>query len=278
MTVKKSVRQTFDLTGKVGIVTGGAGLLGEKHADVIAEFGGLPVLLDIADDAGRETANRVSAEYGISCEYVHCDITDESRVLEAKNDILGLHGRIDILINNAAVNPKMEGASGDIQSRLESLSIHQWNRELAVGLTGAMLCSKHFGVEIARHGGAILNVSSDLGIVAPDQRLYRKQGVSDRSQPVKPITYSVIKHGLLGLTKYLATYWAEKAVRVNSISPGGVFNQQDPEFVDRLTRLIPLRRMAEVDEYKAAVLFLISEASSYMTGANLVVDGGRTCW
>ena len=124
----------------------------------------------------------------------------------------------------------------------------------------------------------ILNISSDLGIIGPDQRIYKKEGLSDHEQPVKPVTYSVIKHGLIGLTKYLATYWPDNGVRVNSISPGGIYTNQNPEFIQKLTNLIPLGRMAHEDEYKASIIFLVSDASSYMTGSNLVIDGGRSCW
>jgi NAD(P)-dependent dehydrogenase (short-subunit alcohol dehydrogenase family) len=132
---------------------------------------------------------------------------------------------------------------------------------------------------MARHGrGVIVNVASDLALIAPDQRLYRKSGLPDERQPVKPVTYSVVKSGLIGLTRYLATYWAASGVRVNAISPGGIYTDQPEEFVLRLANLIPLGRMARVDEYEGAILFLCSDASSYMTGANLVVDGGRTCW
>jgi NAD(P)-dependent dehydrogenase (short-subunit alcohol dehydrogenase family) len=130
-----------------------------------------------------------------------------------------------------------------------------------------------------RGAGVILNIASDLGVIAPDQRLYRRDDATfEAEQPVKPVTYSVIKHGLVGLTKYLATYWAERGVRVNALSPGGVYTSQDPVFVDRLVALIPMGRMAKVTEYRAAVQFLCSDASRYMTGQNIVVDGGRSVW
>ena len=150
---------------------------------------------------------------------------------------------------------------------------------LAVGLTGAFLCSQVFGTWMAGNGGGvILNIASDLSVIAPDQRLYRKDGLPEAEQPVKPVTYSVIKTGLIGLTRYLATYWAEQGVRVNALSPGGVYVGQPPEFVARLAALIPLGRMAERDEYTAAVQFLCSDASRYMTGQNIVMDGGRSAW
>jgi NAD(P)-dependent dehydrogenase (short-subunit alcohol dehydrogenase family) len=132
---------------------------------------------------------------------------------------------------------------------------------------------------MARRGrGVIVNVASDLALIAPDQRLYRREGLPEDQQPVKPVTYSVVKTGLIGLTRYLATYWADCGVRANAISPGGVYNGQPDDFVVRLSSLIPLRRMARTDEYQAAIVFLCSDASSYMTGSNLVIDGGRTCW
>ena len=150
---------------------------------------------------------------------------------------------------------------------------------MRISLTGAFLCSQVFGCAMADRGsGVILNISSDLGIIAPDQRIYRQDDVAEEMQPAKPVTYSVAKHGIIGLTKFLATYWADAGIRVNAICPGGVYNGQPDEFVDKLTALIPMRRMADEDEYKAAVLFLISDASTYMTGSVLSIDGGRTCW
>jgi len=274
-----SVKQSFELNNRVAVITGGAGLLGQKHAEAIAEFGGIPILLDINEKAGIEKANRISHEYKVDCEFRLCDITDEEIILNVKNSLLSKFGKIDILINNAAIDPKIGNDSKANLSRFENFSINQWDLELAVGITGAMLCSKVFGAEMSRKGkGVILNISSDLGLIAPDQRLYKKEGQTETQQPVKPVTYSVIKHGLNGLTKYLSTYWADKGVRVNSISPGGVYINQSQEFLDKVTNLIPLGRMAHLDEYKAAIVFLVSDASSYMTGANLVIDGGRTCW
>ena len=217
-----SVKQSFDLKNKVAVITGGAGLLGEKHAEAIAEFGGIPILLDIDQKAGDKIAQRISDEYQVDCEFQFCDINNESQISNSRDLLLNKFGHIDILINNAAIDPKVEGKSEKNLSRLENFSIDQWNLELAVGLTGAMLCSKVFGVEMANKGkGVILNISSDLGIIAPDQRIYKKEGLIEEQQPVKPVTYSVIKHGLIGLTKYLATYWGGNGLRVNSISPGG---------------------------------------------------------
>jgi len=275
----KSVKQSFDLTGKVAVISGGAGLLGEKHAEAIAEFGGIPVLLDIDKKTGNEKAQRISKEYQVDCAFKLCDITDESQISSVQDSLLSKFGQIDILINNAAIDPKVEAKSDKDLSRLENFSIDQWNLEMAVGLTGAMLCSKVFGYEMAKKGkGVILNISSDLGIIAPDQRIYKKEGLPENEQPVKPVTYSVIKHGLIGLTKYLAIYWADKGVRCNALCPGGIYANQSDDFVKRLTDLIPLGRMANIDEYKAAVAFVVSDASSYMNGASIPIDGGRSIW
>jgi NAD(P)-dependent dehydrogenase (short-subunit alcohol dehydrogenase family) len=188
-------------------------------------------------------------------------------------------GRIDILINNAANDPKVKAGENVAWSRFENYNLDRWNEDIAVGLTGSFLCSQVIGNYMAEQNrGVMLNIASDLSIIAPDQRLYKKEGLKDNEQPVKPVTYSVVKHGIIGMTRYLATYWADKNIRVNSISPGGVYTDQPNDFVNNLAKLIPLGRMANLDEYKAAIVFICSDASSYMTGANLVIDGGRTCW
>ena len=275
----KSIKELFDLTGRTAVITGGAGLLGVKHAEAIASAGGTPVLVDIAGDAAQERARQISAQHGVAALGLACDITRPSDVQALMQRVLDATGRVDILVNNAANNPKAEAPAGENWSRLERFPLEQWQADVAVGLTGSFLCSQTFGTEMARRGkGVILNIASDLAIIAPDQRIYRRPGVSDDQQPVKPVSYSVVKTGLIGLTRYLATYWADKGVRVNAISMGGVYNHQADEFVQKLTELVPLGRMANVDEYQGAIAFLCSDASSYMTGSNLVVDGGRTIW
>lgn len=272
----------YDLTGRTALVTGAGGLLGRQHVAALSEAGARVVVTEISL-AQVEAAVTALKQSTPSADLIALalDVTSQDSVRAANEQLAGRGVTVDILVNNAAIDPKVTSSPGVMHSsRFEVFPVPQWQTEIAVGLTGAMLCAQEFGGQMARRGrGVILNIASDLGVIAPDQRLYRQPHVMrEEEQPVKPVTYSVIKHGLIGLTKYLATYWADHGVRVNAISPGGVFNNQDPAFVERLTRLIPMGRMADVEEYRAAVQFLCSDASSYMTGQNLVMDGGRSVW
>ncbi|ULK99252.1 SDR family oxidoreductase [Bradyrhizobium sp. I71] len=272
----------YDLTGRTALVTGAGGLLGRQHVAALSEAGARVVVTDVGL-AQAEAAVAALKQNTPSADLIALaiDVTSLDSVRAANEQLSGRGVSIDILVNNAAIDPKVTSTPGVMHSsRFEAFPVPQWQTEIAVGLTGAMLCAQVFGGAMAKRGrGVILNIASDLGVIAPDQRIYRQpQATREEEQPVKPVTYSVIKHGLIGLTKYLATYWADHGVRVNAISPGGVFNNQDPAFVERLTRLIPMARMADVDEYRAAVQFLCSDASSYMTGQNLVIDGGRSVW
>ena len=272
------IQSLFDLSGRVAIVTGGAGMLGYHHGTILAAAGANVILLDLARTSPWIRAEQLQAAHGTECLGLAADITSEESLFQVRDAILDKFGRIDILINNAANNPNVEAdPQGKQWSRLENFPLDVWNADIAVGLTGAFLCSRIFGTEMAKRSrGVIVNVSSDLGVIAPDQRLYRKDGIPEDQQPVKPVTYSVVKTGLIGLTRYLSTYWTAQQIRVNAISPGGVFAGQPQEFTSKLHQLIPMGRMANEDEYEGAILFLCSDASSYMTGHNLIVDGGRS--
>lgn len=272
----------FDLSGRNALITGAAGLLGREHAFALAETGSNLILTDLQIENLNNLKIEVESQFPkIQIHNFEMDVTQEKSVQSVLSTLRSKSLPLNILINNAAIDPKVSKNSDQLleQSRLENFSMESWNLQLAVGLTGSMICAKIFGSYMAENkSGVIVNIASDLSVMAPDQRLYKKPGLKDDLQPVKPVTYSVIKHGLIGLTKYLATYWADQGIRVNALSPGGVYNNHPEEFVAKLKNLIPMGRMAEKDEYRGCIQFLCSDASSYMTGQNLVVEGGRTAW
>ena len=253
-----------------------------EHAFALLECGATVILTDVSGQALQSARQVLSANY--SSEKIITRVMDVSQAMQVRDIAQDLSAEDllpSILINNAAIDPKVTDDNGVIEtSRLENFPLEQWNLQIAVGLTGAFLCSQVFGGEMARagDGGVILNISSDLSVFSPDQRIYRKGDLPDDLQPVKPVTYSVIKTGLIGLTRYLATYWADRGVRANALSPGGVYHGQGDQFVQRLSSLIPLGRMAYREEYRSAIQFLCSDASSYMTGQNIIIDGGRSVW
>ena len=276
------VLERYSLAGKTALITGSVGLLGVQHAAAILEVGGSVVITDLRESDLEHTKRHLSRDYDIKKIHLRpMDVTDKVNIENTLQSLTDEGLRVDILINNAAIDPKVDEKSGiEESSRLENFELEQWNLQLNVGLTGAFLCSQIFGTAMAfdGKGGVILNIASDLSVISPDQRLYRKDGLKSDLQPVKPVTYSVIKSGLVGLTKYLSTYWTEQGIRCNALSPGGIYNAQGKDFVDKLQALIPLGRMADVDEYRSTVQYLCSDASSYMNGQNIVVDGGRSVW
>jgi NAD(P)-dependent dehydrogenase (short-subunit alcohol dehydrogenase family) len=273
------MKNHFDITGRIAIITGGFGFIGPKHAEIIANYGGIPILVDLPEQEPEAKAKEMSETIGKTVVGYAADVTKPEQIKELLDWVLKKYGRVDILVNNAANNPKVEATGLIGWARFENFPMSIWDDDINVVLKGSFLCCQIIGSELARRkSGVILNVASDLAVNAPDQRLYEQDGLADDEQPVKPVTYSVAKTGLIGLTRYLSTYWAASGVRVNAISPGGVYNNQPEEFVHRLTQLIPMGRMADLDEWQGSVLFLVSDASSYITGINLVIDGGRSVW
>jgi NAD(P)-dependent dehydrogenase (short-subunit alcohol dehydrogenase family) len=267
----------FDLDGRAVVITGAGGLLGQEHALAVGRAGGVPVLLELSSDALARATRRLDAE-GISHLALEVDLTDEAQILTAADEVGRRFGAAWGLVNNVASNPPMgEAARG--ADRLQAFPIDQWEHDIRLGLTTSFLCARHFGQQMASAGGgSIVNVASDLALISPDQRMYASGLPEGALAPVKPVSYSVVKSALLGLTRYLATYWAPIPVRCNALVPGSVGGTQSPDLTRELTSRIPLARLATPDEYQGALIFLLSDASRYMTGANLVMDGGRTAW
>jgi len=274
------LEKLFRLDGKIIVITGATGLLGRKHAEAVACYGGTPILLDLSQQAVDDFSNELNEKYKVGSIGFAIDITNENAIENNVGQLIKKFGRIDGLVNNAANNPKVEDSEKVNFSRLENFPIDIWSDDIAVGLTGSFLCAKYYGFAISENpnGGSIVNISSDLGLIAPDQRLYVKDGVDESLQNVKPVTYSVVKTGLIGLTRYLATYWADKNVRCNAMCPGGVENGQPEEFLKEVNARIPMGRMANADEYQGTLLWMLSDASSYLNGAVIPVEGGRTTW
>lgn len=269
----------FDLTGRVAIVTGGAGLLGSQYSRTLLEAGAKVVVADL--DAQRATMAAAGAVAEIGGEAIGqgVDVRRKEDVEKMVAAVGAQFGRIDILINNAAIDPKLDTAvAARLANTFEDYPLELWQHTLDVNLTGAFLCSQAVGkVMLAQSRGVMVNICSTYGLVAPDQRLYRRAG--EREQALfKPAAYSVTKAGIAHLSRYLAAYWGGRGIRVNTLTPGGVYSAQDDEFVAKYAARTPLGRMAAANDMNGAMLFLVSDASSYMNGANLVVDGGWTAW
>lgn len=268
----------FSLAGRVVVITGGAGLLGVRHAEAIAAAGGTAVIADRRGSEAGAAAQAIAAAFGVPTLGAAVDVTNEASVRTLFDAVMLRFGRVDALVNNAANNPKIEDGASAF-SRLEDFPLDQWNADVAVGLTGAFLCAKIFGTAMADAGrGVIVNISSEYGIIAPDQRLYAVDGKPESQQPKKPVSYTPVKAGLHGLTMYLATYWADRGVRANTITLGGVENGQPAEFLSRAALRIPVGRMARPTDFQGALVWLCSDASSFVNGANIVVDGGKSVW
>ena len=250
------------------------GFLGKEFVKAINYAEGIPIIVDLHDKIPKELEGIITHK-----NIFITDICDEDKIKKTTSLIIKEYGGIDGLINNAANNPKVEKSNKN-DFRLESFSMKIWEDDLNVSLKGSYLCTKYFGEVISKNvnGGSIINISSDLGIIAPNQNLYKKDVDKDENQFVKPVTYSVVKHGIIGLTKYTATYWADKLVRCNALCPGGVYNGQDEIFTKEVSKLIPLGRMANKEELHGIIIYLLSDSSTYMTGSTICIDGGRTVW
>ncbi len=272
-----TILEKFDLTGKVALVTGGAGLLGAEFCQTLVQAGATVAVVDVNAAAAQKVTRELSGS-GYQALAVPTDITDPAAVQSMRDSVLNKYGRLDILVNSAALDPKFDPRHTELGSSgaFEDYPLAAWQQALDVNLTGMFLVSQVVAPEmLALKGGVIINVCSMYGLVGPDQRLYQRKGQPER---FKPVYYSVTKAGVLGFTKYLATYYAGKHIRVNALTPGGVFNGHDEAFLQEYAARAVLGRMAEKNEMNGALLFLASEASTYMTGANLVVDGGWTAW
>ncbi len=264
---------SFRLDGKVVIITGGVGLLGREYARAVSEAGGIPIVADLDNDAAESIAQGVGTEaIGIGV-----DVSDPAAVKAMAQRVLDQYGRIDGLVNNAAINPKFDAGEKHLDT-FEDFPIEAWNQSLAVNITGMFLCAQAVAPAMLKQGsGAIINIASTYGISGPDQRLYIPDD-PEKPRSFKPVTYTVTKAAAIGLTRYLATYWGDKGIRVNTLTPGGVYTNQDDDFVRRYSDRTPMGRMANEREYCGGLVFLLSDASSYMTGSNLVIDGGWTAW
>ena len=281
----------FDVTGRVAVVTGGAGLLGAEFCKTLAEAGAKVVVADLDNEAAKSFAVSLTNSQNPTSTVVpnrdilsvQVDVTQPASVHNMVEATLQAFGQLDILVNSAALDPKFDpqhlisSLEGEMPAgNFETYPLEAWQQALEVNLTGAFLCCQAAAVPmLARGKGVMINLSSIYGLTGPDQRMYQRPG---QPPQYKPVYYSVTKWGILGLTQYLATYFAGKNIRVNAISPGGVFNGHDETFVQSYSSRAIMGRMARKDELNGALLFLASDASSYMTGANLVIDGGWTAW
>ena len=273
------IQEKFDLAGRVAVVTGGVGLLGAEFCRTLAEAGAAVAVVDVNEAASQATADSLTKdEYNALA--VPADITQPDSVHAAVEKVLSAFGRIDILVNSAALDPKFDPDAvnkGITPGAFEDYPLDLWNLALNVNLTAMFLMTQACVKPMIEQGkkGSIINICSTYGLNGPDQRIYVKDGTR---VAFKPVYYTVTKAGVLGFTKYLAAYYAETEIRVNALTPGGVFNNHEEYFVKNYSAKTILGRMARKDEMNGALLFLASDASSYMTGNNVVVDGGWTAW
>ena len=263
------VKKLFDLTGKVVIITGAAGMLGSRYAYGLSKQGANVVLADINFSECKKIEKDIKNSFETNPYSIKLDLTKIKSIESMVSNVLKKYSKIDVLINNAAYqgNPKIRTAG------FEKLSLDIWQQAIDVNLTGVFLCCQNIGKQMLKQkSGNIINIASTYGLVGPDQRIYGKSGQNSAA------FYAATKSAILNLTRYLSAYWQRTGIRVNTFSPGGVENKQDIDFIKKYSSRTPLKRMARKDEYVGSLIFLASDASSYMTGSNLVVDGGWTAW
>lgn len=274
-----TIQQKFDLTGRAAIVTGGVGLLGTEFCRTLAEAGASVAVLDLNASSSQATADSLTKS-GYNTFGVSADITQPDSVNAAVDKVLSSFGRLDILVNSAALDPKFDADAmkrGITPGSFEDYPLDQWSAAMNVNLTGLFLMTQACVKPMLAQGkkGTIINICSTYGLNGPDQRIYIKDG---QRVAYKPVYYTVTKAGVLGFTKYLAAYYAGTEIRVNALTPGGIYNDHEEYFEKNYSAKTILGRMAKKDEMNGALLFLASDASSYMTGNNVVVDGGWTAW
>lgn len=260
----------FDLSGRVAIVTGGAGLLAFEHAIALGEQGATVILADINEETCKKSVEQLKDQQVIA-KAAHCDVTSKQSWESLLSDVLSAFGKVDILINNAGFTNQSKSANFD--ASFENFPLEDWNAIMNVNLTGTFLGCQVIGKHMLEHGkGSIINIASLYGVVSPNHRIYPGTGIS------QPVAYSVSKHGVVALTKYLATLWADKGVKVNALTPGGIFNNHQGLFLERFQQLNPIGRMSDKSELRGGIIFLASDASSHVIGHNLIIDGGWTAW
>lgn len=268
-------KRLFDLSGRTAVVTGGCGILGRRLSDGLAEFGANVAILDLDSQAVKIAASELSARHPVRAKGCACDITQPDAISRAANEIEADLGPVSILLNNAASKTRDVDA---FFAPVATFSLETWREIMAVNLDGMFNVAQVFGTRMAERGyGSIVQTASIYGLMAPDQRIYEGSEYLGRAINT-PAVYTASKAGVIGLTKHLATYWGAQGVRVNTLTPGGVESGQNDTFKQRYGARVPLGRMARADEMVGAVLFLVSDAASYVTGQNIAVDGGLSAW
>jgi NAD(P)-dependent dehydrogenase (short-subunit alcohol dehydrogenase family) len=263
-------KSLFDLTGKIAIVTGGAGLLAKEHAIALASYGATVVLADIHLEKCTSIVATLATEQ-LNIDAAYCNVTEKQSWIELAQTVLAKYGKIDILVNNAGFTNQSKSKNFDLG--FEDFPLEDWNAIMNVNLTGSFLGCQVIGKQMLKQGkGSIINIASLYGVVSPNHNIYPGTGIS------QPVAYSVSKHGVVSLTKYLATLWAAKGVRVNALTPGGIFNNHEGLFLERFQQLNPIGRMSEKEELRGGIVYLASDASSHVVGHNLIIDGGWTAW